>query len=60
VRIWVSKIADGNDSRPQRGMLIGLAISILLMAILLVLFYDRVQKPAVEAKPNPAPLSTQN
>jgi hypothetical protein len=60
VRIWVNKMANGNDSRPQLGMLIGLGIGILLMAVLLVLFYVRVQKPAVEAKPNQAPLSTQN
>jgi hypothetical protein len=53
-------MANGNDSRPQRGMLIGLGIGILLMAILLVVFYVRVKKSAVEAKPNPAPLSTQN
>ena len=53
-------MANGNDSRPQRGMLIGLAIGSVLMVILLVLFYDRVHKPAVEAKPNRAPLATQN
>jgi hypothetical protein len=53
-------MANDNDTRPQRGMLIGLAVGSILMAVLLFLFYEYVQKPAVQAKPNQAPLATQN
>jgi len=53
-------MANENDTRPQRGMLIGLAIGSVLMAVLLFLFYEHVQKPAVQTKPNQAPLATQN
>lgn len=52
-------MANGNDGRPQRGMLIGIAIGLVLMAILLVTFYLRVHQPALNAKPNQAPLPTQ-
>jgi hypothetical protein len=53
-------MAKKNDARPQHGMLIGLAIGSILMAILLLLLYDHVHKPAVQTKPNQAPLATQN
>lgn len=53
-------MAKKNDARPQRGMLIGLAIGSILMAVLLLLFYEHVHKPAVQTKPNQAPLATQN
>jgi hypothetical protein len=52
-------MANGNDGRPQRGMLIGILIGLFLMAILLGAFYVRVHKPAVDAKPNQPPLTTQ-
>ena len=52
-------MADKNDSKPQRGMLIGLAIALPLMFALLVAFYFRLHKPAVIAKPNQAPMATQ-
>jgi hypothetical protein len=53
-------MVNDNDTRPQRGMLIGLAIRSVLMVVLLALFYEHVHKPAVQAKPNQAPLATQN
>ncbi|MDQ0839420.1 hypothetical protein [Sphingomonas faeni] len=53
-------MAKKNDARPQRGMLIGLAIGSILMAVLLILFDENVHKPAVQTKPNQAPLATQN
>jgi hypothetical protein len=52
-------MANGNDDRPQRGMLIGILVGLVLMAILLGAFYFRVHQPAVDAKPNPPPLKTQ-
>ena len=52
-------MANGKDTKPLKGMLIGLAVGLILMVALVVTFYFRVQKPAVEEKPNQAPLSTQ-
>ena len=40
-------------------MIIGIAIGLVLAAILCVTFYNRVQKPAVATKPDRAPLKTQ-
>jgi hypothetical protein len=53
-------MAKKNDDRPQRGMLIGLTVGSILMAVLLFVFYEHVHKPAVQTKPNQAPLATQN
>ncbi|MDD1449876.1 hypothetical protein NHF48_001255 [Sphingomonas sp. H160509] len=52
-------MAKHNDTKPIKVMLIGLAIGLVLMVALLVTFYFRVQKPAVEAKPHQPPMATQ-
>jgi hypothetical protein len=36
-------MAKENDARPQHGMLIGLAIGSILIAVLLFVFFTRVQ-----------------
>ena len=53
-------MVNDNDTRPQRGMLIGLAIGSVPMVVLPALFYEHMHKPGVQVKPNQAPLATQN
>ncbi|MEG3163401.1 hypothetical protein U1701_02225 [Sphingomonas sp. PB2P19] len=52
-------MTERKEPRPQRGMIIGIVVGLMLAAILLAIFYSRVQQPAVDAKPTQAPLKTQ-
>lgn len=52
-------MTDDEEARPKRGMIIGIAVGLVLAAILVIIFHNRVQQPAVEAKPAQPALATQ-
>jgi hypothetical protein len=50
---------ESNSAKPMRRMIYGIVIGLILAGVLMVVFYDRVHKPAVSEKPVQAPLKTQ-
>jgi hypothetical protein len=52
-------VTQDKEGRPKRGMIIGYVVGLLLAAVLVVIFYNRVQQPAVSAKPAQPPRATQ-
>lgn len=48
-----------SEKRPKRGMILGIAVGLVLAGALLMTFYNRVQQPAVGAKPAQPPRVTQ-